>query len=577
MAERVAETVAEAAREADALPSPQDDDEADELRRLEQEEQAARKRREEFEESQRRRKQNREQEELKRRQASEGGGRFDELEQRLEAEDRQKRPSQQEAAPVSGASEGASEEPSAGPGADIAAEGTTVAVEATPEAGTSADACCSGSPGPGNAAVAEDEASAETREDAAAETALAAQTAEPEEPELEKGIRIVVRGLDDHPQLIGLTGTLVEKKWKGNWVVDLDDEEGKKRRLRRRWLIHGDYLKRTDVAEMQAWSGEHGRPKMQWFIVGTWNDFVPRRMVWEDERICWTFEVRVGTNGFECFQLWLERDKKKSVHPDTANAGNYVPWELKGPDTDGEGKHWSFGDGTENIRYEVRLFLWQDEGPRSVEWSCLDAPKKKETGDGPSAEGDSKADSGTAPSASATQVRGGRIVGGDIGGVLEEARRFLDGRGASPQSPGGGDSSTTQTTSMPADTADAGGGGAVSSSGVAKPAGTKALAPLRVGDRVSISSNGPYKGREGSVMKVDEDGDPAVKLDTGESKLFYRADVAKVDAAKAPSVAKAPTPLAGRGLGKGQGRGLGDARALGRPGVIGFGSRGAYP
>merc|ERR1719210_2779264 len=134
-------------------------------------------------------------------------------------------------------------------------------------------------------------------------------------------------------------------------------------------------------------------------------------MIWDDERLCWTFEVRVGTNGFECFQLWLERDKKKSVHPDTANAGNYVPWELRGPDAEGEGKHWSFGDGTESVRYEVRLFLWQDEGPQSVEWSCLDLPKKKDAEETSSASPTKEA--GRASSnGSTTQVRGGRIVGG---------------------------------------------------------------------------------------------------------------------------------------------------------------------
>mmetsp|Transcript_91160 Transcript_91160/g.256990 ORF Transcript_91160/g.256990 Transcript_91160/m.256990 type:complete len:417 (+) Transcript_91160:466-1716(+) len=404
------------------------------------------------------------------------------------------------------------------------------------------------------------------------------------------GSRVVVRGLADKPQLDGVTGTLIEKKWKGNWIVDLDDEEGKKRRLRRRWLINDANLEVSDKPEMKKYSAENGRPKQQYYIVGTWNDFVPRRMTWDHDRRCWTFEARVGSNGFECFQIWLDRDKKKAVHPDTANAGNYVPWELCGPDAHGDNKNWSFGDGSENVRFEVRLFLWEDESPQAVEWGDVELAKKKAAEDGsetkealkkcpknhdlkafkPPVEGYTcsrcktsypkgasffscrpcdydvcetcSSGSKATPCPVATDDKAS--VGGANGvGILQDARKFLSGCEQDAGSVGGAEATVTESEPMSAKAAEEG---------------------LRVGDRVTITSAGPYRGRQGAVMKVDEDGDPAVRLDSGEAKLFYRVDVNRLPPQAA---AAAAAGAVAKGLGKGNGTGKGVSRGLG---VLGF-------
>jgi len=462
--------------------------------------------------------------------------------------------------------------------ADQMAERSEAQVEQT-TAPTDADAKAGGAVGP--EAAANDAAAAKSEEGTGENAAEAApSTSPPVDERFTEGARVVIKDLDEKPQLNGSTGTLVEKKWKGNWIVDLDDEEGKKRRLRRRWLINSKNMDITEKPEMQKYSQGLGRPRQQYFIVGTWNDLVPRRMTWDHDRVCWTFEARVGQNGFESFQIWLERDRKKSVHPDTANAGNYVPWELRGPDADGENKNWSFGDGAEGMKFEVRLFLWADESPQSVEWSSseLEAKKKAEEEsdakeandvntsckkcprnhdlkpfkppvDGYSCSKCKKSYPKGTPFHSCRQcdhdvcdacINGKSNDGGAR--VQDDARKFLSNCG---------------------DKADA-----VRSEAPAKPK----LEALSVGDRVRITSNGPYKGRVGSVMKVDEDGDPAVRLESGEAKLFYRTDVVKETAeaaapaaqAAAPKAAPKATPRPGTGFGPGRG-----GPALGRGGGAG--------
>lgn len=187
-------------------------------------------------------------------------------------------------------------------------------------------------------------------------------------PKFAAGIRVQITHLSDHPQMNGLTGTLIEQKWDGHWIVDVDDGSGKKRRLRRRWLIHCRNLKGTVVPEMHAFSA-NTRPKIEYFVVGTWDDWKPHRMLWDSGRHCLHATVKITGSGFESFQIWVDRDCTRCVHPDTADAGAYVPWDLCGPDSNGHGKHWTLGreHGT-GARFEVRLFLWEDESPRAVEW-----------------------------------------------------------------------------------------------------------------------------------------------------------------------------------------------------------------
>jgi len=298
-------------------------------------------------------------------------------------------------------------------------------------------------------------------------------------------------------------------------------------------------------------------------------------MTWDHDRCCWCFEVKVGGNGFECFQIWLERDKKKSVHPDTANAGNYVPWELRGPDADGENKNWSFGnESSEGTRFEVRLFLWADESPQSVDWSDVEAAKKKAA----EANGkESEAKSNTCPRKHELKVFKPPVDGYSCSKCHKTFPKGTTFRSCRPcdydlcescardnkAAPEGSSSAEAKAGSGVQEDAkkflnDCGRTGEEASTAAATSAsGQGDSEALSVGDKVTIKSNGPFKGRTGTVMKVDEDGDPAVRLETGEAKLFYRTDVSKMSAVPATSAATRQ-PLQANGLGKGYpGRGLG--------------------
>merc|ERR1719282_563040 len=81
----------------------------------------------------------------------------------------------------------------------------------------------------------------------------------------------------DNPELEGLTGTLVQEKTGGRWVVDVEDEKRKARRLRWRWLLKEKNLEPTTLPAMQHYLASDA-PTEQYYIVGTWTQWKPRRM-----------------------------------------------------------------------------------------------------------------------------------------------------------------------------------------------------------------------------------------------------------------------------------------------------------
>jgi len=115
-------------------------------------------------------------------------------------------------------------------------------------------------------------------------------------------------------------------------------------------------------------------PKIQYSIVGSWNNWAPIDMKWDADRQCWQFTVTIGERGWESFQFICDNDPNKCVHPDQKDATPHMPHKITGPDFEGHGQHWSVGKhpldkGRKGAVFEVRLSLWEDEAPRLVEWN----------------------------------------------------------------------------------------------------------------------------------------------------------------------------------------------------------------
>lgn len=116
------------------------------------------------------------------------------------------------------------------------------------------------------------------------------------------------------------------------------------------------------------------RPR--YYIVGSWSEWKITEMKWDGERQCYFFRVRLGKEGWESFQILLDSDYKKCVHPDRADACPYEKYTLCGPDDKGHGKNWTMGrhaldKGAPGACYEVRLVLSKKGEALVVDWEPL--------------------------------------------------------------------------------------------------------------------------------------------------------------------------------------------------------------
>jgi len=61
------------------------------------------------------------------------------------------------------------------------------------------------------------------------------------------------------------------------------------------------------------------RPSGAYHIAGSWNHWTPEEMVQNSDG-AYIFTLTLGANGFEVFQIWLDGDEERVLHPSTAGA-----------------------------------------------------------------------------------------------------------------------------------------------------------------------------------------------------------------------------------------------------------------
>mmetsp|Transcript_30122 Transcript_30122/g.64113 ORF Transcript_30122/g.64113 Transcript_30122/m.64113 type:complete len:1173 (+) Transcript_30122:59-3577(+) len=111
------------------------------------------------------------------------------------------------------------------------------------------------------------------------------------------------------------------------------------------------------------------------FMVGTWNNWgTPSPMVWSEADSFYSYDLRLGINGWESFQILISGEWRRCVHPDKKDGCPHMQHSVLGPDPEGDKKNWTVGKhpldkGGEGVRYKVRLFLKVKGGwPEKVDW-----------------------------------------------------------------------------------------------------------------------------------------------------------------------------------------------------------------
>eukprot|EP00403_Amphidinium_massartii_P036857 CAMPEP_0178440000 /NCGR_PEP_ID=MMETSP0689_2-20121128/36501_1 /TAXON_ID=160604 /ORGANISM="Amphidinium massartii, Strain CS-259" /LENGTH=515 /DNA_ID=CAMNT_0020062657 /DNA_START=25 /DNA_END=1569 /DNA_ORIENTATION=- len=114
------------------------------------------------------------------------------------------------------------------------------------------------------------------------------------------------------------------------------------------------------------------RPRLKVFLVGTWNAWVPWQMTWQVMENCYRGFVPIGPTAEERFQIVLDGDWKRTLHPATAEGCHFSSEQMQGPDNRGQGLTWAITNGSDNATpgawFEVRLHCSSDGFPVSVDW-----------------------------------------------------------------------------------------------------------------------------------------------------------------------------------------------------------------
>lgn len=245
---------------------------------------------------------------------------------------------------------------------------------------------------------------------------------------LEEGARVRLIGLRAKS---GLTGILVQKFADGKWKVKLDDGSGNAL-LRANYLEmiaepdrtvadkptpvplpspipqEIDYatasnnaaaeLRRSKIEERRANLRDKIAAKKQlnpssllrtaaapdapgavkrreFLIAGSWDNFSPKSMLWNEASGCYIFHVQIGASGQESFQILLDRSWSACLHPGDMKEGEPgLAYNLQGPDPKWkcDGWNWVIGkDSSPGARYEVRVCVTGTGHWDKLEWVLL--------------------------------------------------------------------------------------------------------------------------------------------------------------------------------------------------------------
>lgn len=137
--------------------------------------------------------------------------------------------------------------------------------------------------------------------------------------------------------------------------------------------------------EIVYWPGgggelqEEAKPARSYMIVGTWASWSQPEAMKAEGRGAYVYTVIMGELGFERFQIWLDGDSERMLHPGMPGSMKDAPVKGPAPASEAEGFYWeitagpsvqqAIGDGSDPLalpgrdygrpgdRYEVRLLI----------------------------------------------------------------------------------------------------------------------------------------------------------------------------------------------------------------------------
>jgi polyketide synthase-associated protein len=160
--------------------------------------------------------------------------------------------------------------------------------------------------------------------------------------------------------------------------------------------VRPSFVKPAALPSLSFWPGGGGKledalkPRESYCIVGSWSRFTEAVPMEKEGKDVYSFFVKIGSNGFEQFQISLDGDLDRMLIPEAPQAAAYTAVEGPVSEEDAKGLHWVIGapadsgsqtalvDASTSTRgtacpgdtYQVRLRIagrW-----RTVDWERVD-------------------------------------------------------------------------------------------------------------------------------------------------------------------------------------------------------------
>mmetsp|Transcript_38837 Transcript_38837/g.116085 ORF Transcript_38837/g.116085 Transcript_38837/m.116085 type:complete len:402 (+) Transcript_38837:35-1240(+) len=182
--------------------------------------------------------------------------------------------------------------------------------------------------------------------------------------ELAVGDTVEVSGMSEDAGMNGIVGILLKTVGRGRWALKVDGDEKSK-------VVPTANLRKLSIK---------GSGKTKYSIVGTWNDWEPKEMDWNDDSQCYEYAAVIGSDESESFKVLKNGEWDACIYPDRKDANPFEDHRILGPDDGGLNEEWTIGSHPKDQvakgkRYKI-MFRIANGKPLSMDWEPEAQPRQ---------------------------------------------------------------------------------------------------------------------------------------------------------------------------------------------------------
>mmetsp|Transcript_52517 Transcript_52517/g.163068 ORF Transcript_52517/g.163068 Transcript_52517/m.163068 type:complete len:424 (+) Transcript_52517:57-1328(+) len=194
----------------------------------------------------------------------------------------------------------------------------------------------------------------------------------PQDDSFSIGDTVMVMDMPEDSGLNGVTAMLLKPLGKGRWSIKVEGDEKSR-------VVATTHLKKFAM-----------KGGAKYLIVGTWDDWEPREMSWNEDLGGYEFMATIGADGSESFKILKNGDWDGCIYPSCKDANPWVSHKILGPDDGGMNEEWTIGAHVKDkvtVGAVYKITLLVDGGtPLSVGWEKQQERQERQTKQAPPVE-----------------------------------------------------------------------------------------------------------------------------------------------------------------------------------------------